>query len=38
VGMPAFLEGIGLDPAPEMVSAPRDNPYIYFQNVEGGDK
>ena len=26
VGMPAFLDGIGLDPAPEMVSAPRDNP------------
>jgi dissimilatory sulfite reductase alpha subunit len=38
VGMSAFLEGIGLDPVPEMVSAPRDNPYIYFQNVEGGDK
>ncbi len=31
VGMPAFLDAIGLDPAPEMVSAPRDNPYIYFQ-------
>ncbi len=31
VGLAAFLDGIGLDPAPEMVSAPRDNPYIYFQ-------
>jgi sulfite reductase alpha subunit len=31
VGMAAFLDGIGLDPAPEMVSAPRDNPYIYYQ-------
>lgn len=31
VGLPAFLEGIGLDPVPEMVAAPRDNPYIYFQ-------
>lgn len=31
VGLATFLEGIGLDPAPEMVSAPRDNPYIYFQ-------
>ena len=38
VGMPAFLEGIGLEPAPEMVSAPRDNPYIFFQNIQGGDK
>jgi sulfite reductase alpha subunit len=31
VGLPAFLDGIGLDPVPEMVSAPRDNPYIFFQ-------
>ena len=31
VGLVAFLDGIGLDPAPEMVSAPRDNPYIYYQ-------
>jgi sulfite reductase alpha subunit len=31
VGLPAFLDGIGLDPAPEMVAAPRDNPYIYYQ-------
>ena len=38
VGMPAFLDGIGLEPIPEMVSAPRDNPYIFFQNVQGGDK
>ena len=38
VGMPAFLDGIGLEPAPEMVSAPRDNPYIFFQNLQGGDK
>jgi len=31
VGMANFLDAIGLDPAPEMVSAPRDNPYIYFK-------
>jgi sulfite reductase alpha subunit len=31
VGMSNFLDAIGLDPVPEMVSAPRDNPYIYFQ-------
>jgi len=36
VGLPAFLDGIGLDPAPEMVSAPRDNPYIYFQHEKEG--
>jgi len=31
VGMANFLDAIGLDPAPEMVAAPRDNPYIYFK-------
>jgi sulfite reductase alpha subunit len=31
VGMANFLDGIGLDPTPEMVSAPRDNPYIFFK-------
>jgi sulfite reductase alpha subunit len=34
VGMANFLDAIGLDPVPEMVSAPRDNPYIYFKNEE----
>jgi sulfite reductase alpha subunit len=31
VGLASFLDAIGLDPAPEMVMAPRDNPYIFFQ-------
>jgi sulfite reductase alpha subunit len=31
VGLANFLDAIGLDPIPEMVSAPRDNPYIFFQ-------
>jgi sulfite reductase alpha subunit len=31
VGMANFLDAIGLEPAPEMVNAPRDNPYIYFK-------
>jgi len=30
VGMGNFLEEIGLDPVPEMVSHPRTNPYIFF--------
>ena len=34
VGMANFLDAIGLDPVPEMVSAPRDNPYIYFKGEE----
>jgi sulfite reductase alpha subunit len=36
VGLANFLDAIGLDPAPEMVSAPRDNPYIFFQKDEDG--
>ncbi|MGA3054055.1 MAG: dissimilatory-type sulfite reductase subunit alpha [Candidatus Korobacteraceae bacterium] len=32
VGLAAFLDGIGMDPVPEMVSSPRDNPYIYFRH------
>ncbi len=35
MGMPAFLDAIGLEPIPEMISAPRDNPYIYFQSEDG---
>ncbi len=31
IGMPTFLDAVGLDPEPEMISAPRDNPYIFFQ-------
>jgi sulfite reductase alpha subunit len=31
VGMANFLDAIGLDPVPEMISAPRDNPYIFFK-------
>jgi sulfite reductase alpha subunit len=34
VGMANFLDAIGLDPAPEMISAPRDNPYIFFKIKE----
>jgi dissimilatory sulfite reductase alpha subunit len=34
IGMPAFLDAIGLDPVPEMISAPRDNPYIFFQSED----
>jgi sulfite reductase alpha subunit len=34
VGMTNFLDAIGLDPVPEMISAPRDNPYIFFRSEE----
>ncbi len=32
IGMPSFLEQIGLDPVPEMISAPRSNPYVFYQD------
>ncbi|MGE5362258.1 MAG: dissimilatory-type sulfite reductase subunit alpha [Bacteroidales bacterium] len=34
VGMANFLDAIGLEPVPEMVSAPRDNPYVFFKKDE----
>jgi sulfite reductase alpha subunit len=37
VGLANFLDAIGLDPVPEMVTAPRDNPYIFFQKDGDGD-
>ncbi len=31
IGMGNFLEQIGLEPIPEMITQPRTNPYIYFE-------
>ena len=31
IGLATFIEGIGLDPIPQMVKQPRDNPYIFFE-------
>jgi len=38
IGLGNFLEQIGLDPVPEMIAAPRSNPYIFFGDevAEGG--
>jgi sulfite reductase alpha subunit len=33
-GLPTFLEGIGLKPLPQMVQAPRANPYIFWKEEE----
>lgn len=37
-GLPTFLEVLGLPPAPQMVRAPRSNPYIFWKekDVPGG--
>jgi sulfite reductase alpha subunit len=34
VGMSNFLDAIGLDPVPQMITAPRDNPYIFYKNED----
>ena len=34
VGLGNFLEAIGLDPEPEMVAHPRENPYVFYEHVE----
>ncbi|MFC1910178.1 dissimilatory-type sulfite reductase subunit alpha [Chloroflexota bacterium] len=31
VGLGNFLEAIGLEPSPQMISQPRDNPFIYAE-------
>ena len=31
VGLGNFLEAIGLEPQPEMVAHPRENPYIFYE-------
>ena len=31
VGLGNFLEAIGLDPEPEMVAHPRENPYVFYE-------
>jgi len=36
VGMGNFLAAVGLEPIPEMVSAPRDNPYVFY-DLKGAD-
>jgi sulfite reductase alpha subunit len=33
VGLGNFLEAVGLEPTPEMLSHPRDNPYIFYEHV-----
>ncbi len=34
IGLGNFLERIGLEPVPQMVSQPRTNPYIFFETDE----
>jgi len=31
VGMGNFLEAVGLEPIPEMVAFPRENPYVFYE-------
>lgn len=39
IGLGNFLEEVGLEPIPEMVAHPRENPYIFFEEYfEEGDE
>jgi len=38
VGFGNFLEAIGLEPMPEMVAYPRDNPYVFYNLGENGEE
>lgn len=33
IGLSSFLEQVGLEPVPEMITAPRANPYIFYQET-----
>ena len=37
IGMGNFLEAIGLEPIPEMVAHPRENPYVFYEEDEDDD-
>ncbi len=34
LGMPAFLAAVGVEAVPQMVSAPRANPYLFWRSEE----
>jgi sulfite reductase alpha subunit len=34
IGLSAFLEGIGVQPCPQMISEPRSNPYLFWRAEE----
>jgi dissimilatory sulfite reductase alpha subunit len=38
VGLPTFIKVMGLEPIPQMISKPRENPYVFWaeEEVEGG--
>ncbi len=39
IGLGSFLEEIGVEPIPEQITAPRDNPYIFYEEYfEEGDE
>ncbi|MEN8148181.1 MAG: dissimilatory-type sulfite reductase subunit alpha [Planctomycetota bacterium] len=38
VGLGNFLDAIGLDPEPEMVAFPRENPYVFYEMDEDEDE
>ena len=37
LGFANFMEAIGLDPIPQMIQHPRENPYVFYEEVFGED-
>jgi len=38
VGLGNFLEAVEIEPIPEMINAPRDNPFIFFEEYYEEDE
>ncbi len=38
VGLSAFLDEIEVEPIPEMVAHPRENPYVFYEDYEDDDE
>jgi sulfite reductase alpha subunit len=38
VGLGNFLEAIGVEPVPEMISMPRENPYVFYEEYYSDDE
>ncbi len=38
VGLGNFLEAIGVEPVPEMIAHPRENPYVFYEEEDGKEE
>jgi sulfite reductase alpha subunit len=38
VGLGNFMEAIGVEPTPEMIAHPRENPYVFYEEYYEADE